>query len=74
MAHRLALACTQAGENVAYTKFKKTLTTLYWFFQASPVRAAGLKAIQEVLDTPTLTLKEAKDVRWLSHDLAVHTL
>ena len=73
VAHRLALACSQAGERIAYIqKFKKALTTLYWFFQASAVRTAGLKAIQEMFDTPSLKLKEAKDVRWLSHDLAVH--
>ena len=31
--HRLALACSQAGEKVAYVqKFKKALTTLYCFF------------------------------------------
>ena len=74
-AHYLALACSQAGETVAYVKkLKKALTTLYWFFQASPVRTAGLKAIQEVLDMPSLRLREAKDVRWLSHDQAVQTL
>jgi hypothetical protein len=32
---------------------------------------AGLHAIQEVLDQPTLKCKEAKDVRWLSHDMAI---
>lgn len=35
---------------------------------------AGLKAIQEVLGDQTLKLKEAKDVRWLSHNAAVQTL
>ena len=74
-AHRLALTCSQAGAKVLYVKkFKKSLSTLYWFFQASAVRTAGLKAVQEVLDDPCLKLKEAKDVRWLSHDLAVQTL
>ena len=34
----LALACSQAGEKVPYgQKFKRALTTLYWFFQASAV-------------------------------------
>jgi hypothetical protein len=74
VAHRLALACSQAGQNVPYVqKFKKSMTTLFCFFQASAVRTAGLKAIQELLDSPTLKLKEAKDVRWLSHDQAVQT-
>ncbi len=44
--HRLALACAQAGEKVSYVqKFKRALGTLYWFFQASAVRTAALKAI-----------------------------
>ena len=34
-AHRLALACSQAGEDVDYvSKFKRSLSTLFWFFQA----------------------------------------
>ena len=74
-AHRLARACSQAGVKVPYVKkFKKSLSTLYWFFQASAVRTAGLKAVQEVLDDPCLKLKEARDVRWLSHELAVQIL
>ena len=33
VAHRLALACSQAGEKILYVqKFKKALTTLYCFF------------------------------------------
>ena len=32
---------------------------------------AGLHAIQEVLDSPTIKLKQAKDVRWLSYDAAI---
>ena len=41
-AHRLALACSQAGEDVDYvSKFKRSLSTLFWFFQASPVRTSG---------------------------------
>ena len=75
VAHRLALACSQAGEKVPYVqKFKRALTTLYSFFHTSAVRTAGLKAIQELLNSPSLKMKEAKDVRWLSHDQAVQTI
>ena len=35
---------------------------------------SGLHAIQALLDDPAIKLKEAKDVRWLSHDAAVATL
>ena len=72
---RLALACSQAGEKVPYVqKFKRALTTLYSFFHTSVVRTADLKAIQELLNSPSLKMKEAKDVRWLSHDQAVQTI
>lgn len=31
----------------------------------------GLHAIQEVLEDPVIKLKQAKDVRWLSHESAI---
>ncbi len=55
-------------------KFKRVLTTLYRFFQASALQTAGLKAIQEMLNSPFLKIKDGKDVKWLSHDQAVQTL
>ena len=38
------------------------------------MRQAGLTAIQVILGDPVLRLKQAKDVRWLSHQAAVETL
>ena len=38
------------------------------------MRQAGLTAIQSVLGDPILRLKQAKDVRWLSHQAAVESL
>lgn len=35
---------------------------------------SGLKAIQQLLETPELKLKKAADTHWLSHDAACHTL
>ena len=32
---------------------------------------ANLHAIQEILDDPSIKCKVAKDVRWLSHDMAI---
>ena len=32
---------------------------------------AGLYAMQEMLDSPNIKLKQAKRVRWLSHDAAI---
>ena len=75
IAHRLALACGQAANQIPYLKkFKDILDQLYRFYKKSPVRTAGLKGIQEVLDDPRLSLTQAKDVRWLSHDKAVDHL
>ena len=72
IAHRLALACGQAANEIAYLKrFKVLLDQLYRYYENSPVCMAGLKAIQEVLNDPQLKLTQAKDVRWLSHEKAV---
>ena len=38
------------------------------------MRQAELTAIQNLLDDPTLHLKQAKDVRWLFHHAAVEAL
>ena len=48
--HRLALAAAHAADGIPYlVRFKATVQTL---FQNSPVRMAGLHAIQAVLDDP----------------------
>ena len=73
--HRLALAAAHATDGIPYLqRFKSTLQSLFYFYQNSAVRMAGLHAIQEVLDQPTLKCKEAKDVRWLSHDMAIKSI
>ena len=70
--HRLALAAAHAADQIPYLqKFKATVQTLFLFYQNSPVRMAGLHAIQEVLENPSIKLKQAKDVRWLSYDAAI---
>ena len=75
VAHRLALACGQAANEINYLKkFKNILGQLYRYYQYSPVRMSGLKKLQEVLNDPQLKLTQAKDVRWLSHEKAVRNL
>ena len=70
--HRLALAAAHAADQIPYLQqFKATVRTLYLFYQNSSVRMAGLHAIQEVLDNPSIKLKQAKDVRWLPYDAAI---
>lgn len=73
--HRLALAASQAAMEVNYLrKVKEVLTTLFHFYSNSAVRTAGLEHMQELLGDPTLHVKEAKDVRWLSHQKAISTI
>lgn len=53
VAHRLALACGQAANEIPYLKkFKSILDQLYRFYQNSAVRMASLKSIQEVVNDP----------------------
>ena len=75
IAHRLALACGQAANEIPYLKkFKDILDQLYRFYDNSAVRTAGLRAIQEVVNDPHLKLTQAKDVKWLSREKAVTNL
>ena len=59
VAHRLALAASQAGDDVRYISntFKPTLQQLFYFYENSAVRMAGLKAIEQLLQTKELKLK-----------------
>ena len=73
--HRLALAAAHAADDIHYlVRFKATVQTLFLFYQNSPVRLAGLHAIQEVLSDSVIKLKQAKDVRWLSHEAAISSI
>ena len=75
IAHRVALACGQAANEIPYLKrFKDILDQLYRYYENSAVHTAGLRAIQTVLNDPHLKLTQAKDVRWLSHEKAVSNL
>nr|XP_006823127.1 PREDICTED: uncharacterized protein LOC100368807 [Saccoglossus kowalevskii] len=75
MAHRLALASSQTVNEVPYIKkFSSILQQLFYYYQNSSVRMAGLTEIQKILGDPVLKLKEAKSVRWLSHQRAVDSL
>ena len=61
--HRLALAASHAADNITYLKkFKVALRSLFQFYQKSAVQTAGLVAIQAILNSPVIKLKEAKDV------------
>ncbi|XP_070581491.1 zinc finger protein 862-like [Ptychodera flava] len=75
VAHRLALAVGQAANSVPYIKkFNDTLDNLFRFYEYSPVRSSALKTIQATMENPVLRPKQAKAVRWLSHENACSTL
>ena len=75
VANRLALAVSQASQSIPYlARFKEILSNLFYFYHNSPVRQSGLTLIQTILGDPVLRLKQAKDVRWLSHQAAVDAL
>ena len=75
IAHSLALACGQAANEIPYLKnVKDIIDQIYHFYKYSPVRIAGLKEIQDVLNDPRLNLTQAKYFCWLSHDRAVSHL
>ena len=75
MAHRLALCSSQAASNVAtMEKYRQLLTDLYYYFSKSSKRTAGLKAIQEVLQSPKLKVKEMHAVRWFAFYSALETV
>ena len=75
IAHRTALAAAQPADTIpAMKKFKNYLSQLYYFYESSPVRMSGLKEIENILDMPEMKLKQASNVRWLSHQRAVEAV
>ena len=78
IAHHLALAAGQASDKVKFIAdtFKPTLKQLFYFYENSPVSLSGLKAIEEMLQTPELKVwkkKKKLDTHWLSNDAACQT-
>ena len=73
--HRLALAASHAADHIPYhQRFKTHVHTLLTFYQNSAVPLAGLHTIQAFLKDLKIKLKEAKDVRQLSHDAAIASI
>ena len=73
--HQLALASAQTSNKVKYLQqMKDHLFALWNYFRHSSVRMAGLKQIQEIMNSPDLKLVKASDTRWLSHKAAVNAV
>lgn len=61
VAHRLALAASQAADSIPYIKnFKGHVSQIFKYYHYSAVRSASLKAIEELLDDPILTVKKSQ--------------
>ncbi|KAI4799887.1 hypothetical protein KUCAC02_016426 [Chaenocephalus aceratus] len=74
-AHRLALACKNASNAVRYmANGRNHLQELHLFFRNSANRSATLRSVATTLRLNNLKVKEVKDTRWLSQDLAVQNL
>ena len=75
IAHRLALATAQAGNQIAYLKkVNDWLAALWKHFHYSPVRAASLREVQQIMQLDELKVVKAADTCWLSHDASVSSL
>ena len=73
--YRLALCTSQAAEGIpAMAEYQEVLTSLFYYFKYSPSREAKFKAIQDVLDSPKLKVKEVHSVRWLSFFTALESV
>jgi hypothetical protein len=74
--HKLALACQQAAESVTYLKhtFDPALSSIFRFFDNSPLRSNGLRAIQAVLNMKLTRMVKVAYTRWLTHEKAVRSV
>ncbi|XP_069378935.1 zinc finger protein 862-like [Paralichthys olivaceus] len=74
-AHRLALACKDAAEEVPYMDtFRKHLQDLHLYFRNTANRTSALKRAASVLNVADLKVTEVKDTRWLSQEKAISNL
>ena len=68
--------CTSQAANQVekMEKHKQLLTDLYYYFSKSAKRVAGVKAIQEILESPKLKIKEMHSVRWFAFYSVLETV
>ena len=75
IAHRLALASSQAANNIPYLqKYKWFVISIYSYFSHSASRQTRLKELEQVLQDPVLKYRPLYEVRWLSMFQAVHAI
>ena len=68
MAHLLNLCSSKAAEEVKVLQetFEDVIKELFKYFKQSKARTVELIQIQNILDSPECTLKEAFEVRWMA--------
>jgi hypothetical protein len=75
LAHRLALAYSDAASDVRYVNdLKSNINKLYAFFSTSAVRQGKLEAMYTVLGDPSIKLKSNIDIRWLLLNNAIQAI
>lgn len=75
IAHRLALATSQAAKSIPYlVKFQRYLVSIYSYFRHSTNRVHDLQEIERILEDPTLKYQPVYEVRWMSLHLAVQAV
>ena len=75
MAHHLALCTSQAAnQGEKMEKYRQLLIDLYYYFSKSAECVTGLKAIQEILESPKLKIKEMHSVQWFAFYSALETV
>ena len=75
VAHRLALASSQAAKSIPrLMQYKKVLIAVYSYFSHSCVRVHNLHEIQKVIDDPQICYQAFYEVRWLSFFAAVRAV
>lgn len=67
VAHRLALAASQAAQECAYlVKYQDILNRIHSYFQHSPKNTSRLRELQEVFQEQPLKFVLSSNTRWLS--------
>ena len=73
--HRLALACRDSFKQMpVMKKLDQMLETLYKYYKYSCCNTDRLKEIQKAFNEASLTIKQAKHHRWLSHNQAITSI
>lgn len=75
VAHRLALASSQAAKSIPrLMRYQRVLIAVYSYFSHSCIRVHNLHEIQKIVDDPQICYHAIYEVRWLSFFAAVQAV